>query len=195
MRLQLHLVAQLSRWLAAEGLDVAGLTELEAERFIAARRARVRRLFRSRRALDPLISYLIATGVVAAPVAEPGGPVEEIVERYRRYLLVERGLTPGTAHVYVGAVRLFVAGMVTDGRVQFERMTAAEVSAFVLGGGEPSAGNIDPVSRDRVAVAVGLLACGGAGGRVVGGRGAGCRRVAAGRASPAARARRAQSFA
>jgi hypothetical protein len=34
--------------------------------------------------------------------------------------------------VYVEAVRLFVAGLVTDGRVQFERMTAAEVSAFVL---------------------------------------------------------------
>jgi hypothetical protein len=54
-RLQMHLVAQLSRWLEAEGVDVAGLTELEADRFIAARRARVERLFRSLRSLEPII--------------------------------------------------------------------------------------------------------------------------------------------
>jgi integrase/recombinase XerD len=101
VRLQVHPVAQLSRWLAAEGLDAAGLTELEAGRFIAARRARVRRLFRSRRALDPLMSYLTLSEVLAPSVAEPAGPVEEIIGRYRRYLLLERGLTQGTAHVYV----------------------------------------------------------------------------------------------
>ena len=131
MRCQLHLVAQLSRWLDGEGLDVAGLTELEVERFIAARRARVR-LFCSRRALDPLISYLTVTGVLAARVVEPGGPVEEMVERYRRYLLVERGLRRETARVYVQAVRPFVAGFAAGDRVELERMTAADVSAFVL---------------------------------------------------------------
>lgn len=51
----------------------------------------MRRLFRSRRALDPLIGYLTVTGVVAAPVAVAAGPVEEMVERYRRYLLVSAG--------------------------------------------------------------------------------------------------------
>src|ERR1035437_4047017 len=101
VRLQVHPVAQLSRWLAAEGLDAAGLTELEAGRFIAARRARVRRLFRSRRALDPLMSYLTLSEVLAPSVAEPAGPVEEIIGRYRRDLLPQRGLRQGTAHVYV----------------------------------------------------------------------------------------------
>lgn len=176
-RLQVHLVAQLSRWLTAEGPDVAGLTELEAERFVAARRARVRRLFRSRRALDPLITYLTLSEVLAASVAAPAGPVTEMVERYRRYLPVERGLTPGTAHVYVEAVRPPVASFATDARVELERITAADVSMFVLAG-EPSAGNVDPVSRDRVAIAVAVLARGGTGRRVAGRRGAGCRRVA-----------------
>jgi site-specific recombinase XerD len=131
-RLQVHLVAQLSRWLGAEGLDVAGLTELEAARFVAARRARVRRLFRSRRALDPLITYLTLSEVLAPSVAVPACPVTEMVERYRRYLLVERGLTQGTAHVYVEAVRPLVASLATAARVELERMTAADVSAFVL---------------------------------------------------------------
>jgi integrase/recombinase XerD len=132
VRLQVHLVAQLSRWLAAEGLDVTGLTELEAERFIAARRARVRRLFRSRRALDPLMGHLMTLGVLVPSVAALASPADAIVESYRRYLLLERGLTTGTARVYVTAVRPFLAGFAADERVAFDRMTAAEVSAFVL---------------------------------------------------------------
>ena len=67
-RLQMHLAGQLSRWLEAEGVDAAGLTELEADRFIAARRARVERLFRSRQALEPIIAYLHSLGVVPVPV-------------------------------------------------------------------------------------------------------------------------------
>ena len=75
-RLQLGLISQLSRWLDPEGVDVAGLTELEAERFITARRARGCRLFRSRRALEPMIGYLRGLGVAPAPVAI--GPVTPV---------------------------------------------------------------------------------------------------------------------
>lgn len=132
-RLQMYLVAQLSRWLEAEGVEVAGLTELEADRFIAARRARVERLFRSRRALEPLFGYLRGLGAVPAPVdLGPVTPVEELVERYRRYLLVERALTVGTARGYVEAIRPFLAGFDGAGVVELKRVTAAEVSAFVL---------------------------------------------------------------
>jgi integrase/recombinase XerD len=166
-----HLVAQLSRWLTA-GLDVAGLTELEAGRFVAARRARVRRLFRSRRALDPLITYLTLSEVLASSVAAQAGPAAEMVERYRRYLLVERGLTQGTAHVYVEAVRPLVASFATDARVELERMRAADVSAFVLA----EANRRQGTSIRSVATALRSLlqAGGGAGRRVADRRGVGC---------------------
>ena len=133
VRLQVHLVAQLSRWLEAEGVAVEELTELEAARFIAVRRARVHRLFRSRQALEPVIGYLRDVGVVPAPA--PAGPfsaVDELVERYRRYLLVERTVTVGTAKVYVGAIRPFVAGFEDAGRLDLQQVTAADVSAFLL---------------------------------------------------------------
>ena len=130
--LQVQLVAQLSRWLDAEGLDVAGLTELAVERFIAARRARVRRLFRSRRALEPLIGYLRDLGVLPARVAVARSPVEQLLERYRRYLLIERVLTVESARVYVAAVQPFVESYQIDGRLELGRVTAAHVSAFVL---------------------------------------------------------------
>jgi integrase/recombinase XerD len=130
---QLGLISQLSRWLDSQGLGVAGLTELEAERFLAARRARGIRLFRSRLALEPMIGYLREVGALVTPVDNgPAGPVDELVERYRRYLLVERTLTVGSARVYVRPVRLFLAGFEAAGRVELERITAATVSAFVL---------------------------------------------------------------
>ena len=132
VRLQMQLVAQLSRWLDGEGLTAAGLTEFEAERFVAARRARVKRLFRSRRALEPIIGYLDSLGVapVSAPVALSA--VEELLERYRRYLLVERVLTVESARVYVTAIRPFVERFAVGDRIELDGVTAADVSAFVL---------------------------------------------------------------
>ena len=130
--LQVQLVAQLSRWLEAEGLGVAGLNELAAERFIAARRARGCRLFRSRRALEPVIGHLRGLGVLSVPMASALSPVEELLERYRRYLLVERVLTVESTRVYVTAIRPFVESFEFDGRLDMGRATAADVSAFVL---------------------------------------------------------------
>ena len=132
VRLQMHLVAQLSRWLDGEGLSVAGLTELTAERFVAARRARVGRLFRSRQALEPIVGYLRGLGVAPAPTPIVLSVVEALLERYRRYLLVERVLTVESARVYVTAVRPFVERFVVGDRLELDRMTAADVSAFVL---------------------------------------------------------------
>jgi integrase/recombinase XerD len=130
---QLGLVSQLSRWLDAERLGVGGLTELEAERFLAARRARGVRLFRSLLALEPILGYLRGLGV-APQVVDPGplGPVGQLIERYRRYLLVERTLTPASARLYVRSVRPFVERFERADRLELERVTSAEVSVFVL---------------------------------------------------------------
>ena len=57
-----------------------------------------------------MIGYLRGLGVLPAPVAVALSPVEELLERYRRYLLVERVLTVESARVYVTAIRPFVEG-------------------------------------------------------------------------------------
>ena len=95
---QMLVMGHLSRWLAVVGLDVAGLTPQVAERFLAARRRAGYVLYLSPKALVPLLGYLRRVG--AAPQAAPpvpAGPVEVLLDRYRRYLLAERGLTAGTA--------------------------------------------------------------------------------------------------
>jgi len=65
-------------------------------------------------------------------VARPAGPVEVMLTRYRRYLLVERGVTKETARLYVTAIRPFVASFERAGRLELERVTGGGVSAFVL---------------------------------------------------------------
>ena len=62
---------------------------------------------RSVKALGPLLEYLAPSGVLPIPQDVPPDPVEELLGRYRAWLLVERGVTPGTARGYVGCVRPF----------------------------------------------------------------------------------------
>jgi len=56
--LQLQLAAELSRWLQARGLDVSDLTPECVDRFFEMRRARVRALYVSPRALRVLLDHL-----------------------------------------------------------------------------------------------------------------------------------------
>jgi integrase/recombinase XerD len=58
--------------------------------------------------------------------------VEELLGRYRVWLLGERGVTPGTARGYVDCVRPFVATRVRGDALELTGLTAADVTAFVL---------------------------------------------------------------
>jgi hypothetical protein len=105
---QLRLLAHLSRWLEREGIDPGELRGSELERFREEDLPGVRSL-RIADGLVQLLSYLRGLGVV--PVAEQPArsSVELLLDRYRGYLLVEGGLTAGTARGYVDCVRPFVS--------------------------------------------------------------------------------------
>lgn len=132
-REQLGLVAHLSRWLAGEGLDVSMLTPVVVAQFLVARRGAGYTAYRTPKALSPLLGYLRGLGVAPLPVvAEPAGPVEVLLERYRRYLVGERGLGAPTARGYVDLIRPFVVGRATAGEVDVAGLSAADVVGFVL---------------------------------------------------------------
>jgi integrase/recombinase XerD len=132
--LQLHLMAHLSRWLAGEKLDVVGLTPGALERYLTARRVAGYTSYRSPRALVPLLGYLRGLGVL--PPIGPGvvaaGAAEVLLERYRRYLTLERGLAAVTVRDYVCVARSFLAARAGVGGLDLEHLTAGDVSAFVL---------------------------------------------------------------
>jgi len=132
-RLQLQLMAHLSRWLASERLDAAALTPAVLERFLAARRAAGYANHRTPKAVAPLLAYLRGLGAAPPlPTAAAATPVEALLELYRRYLLVERGLAEGTVRGYVDVVRPFLAERASLDGLALERLTAADVSAFVV---------------------------------------------------------------
>ncbi len=131
----MHLMAQLSRWLAGEGRDARGLCAAEVERFLGARRAAGYTHHRTGKAMRPILGYLRELGVTPPPPSSaPHGPVEVALDRYRHYLTVERGLGRPTARGYVDAVRPFLQGRVSPDGVELDlaRLTAADVTAFVV---------------------------------------------------------------
>jgi site-specific recombinase XerD len=129
---QLWLAAHLSRWLAGEGLPARALTPPVVERFLDARRTAGYSVYWTVPALAPLLEYLGRLGVVGEPAAGPVSEVEALLGRYRRYLLVERGLAVSTVAVLVRAVRPFLAGRAAEGGLDLATLTAAEVAAFML---------------------------------------------------------------
>ena len=127
------LMGELSRWLETEGLDAAGLTADVGEEFLRAR-GDAGSWRPTGKTLLGLLGYLRGLGV--AP--RPGAPVvrtslDGLLERYRRYLVEERGLVEGTIDNYLHTARLFLSGWVgdDDGRVELEGLRVADVTAFV----------------------------------------------------------------
>jgi integrase/recombinase XerD len=131
---QLGLAAHLSRWLAGSGLDAAALTAATVERYLEARRAAGYTAYRTAKALAPLLGYLRGLGVAAPEEASaPADLAEVLVERFRRYLLAERGGQAKVASRYVAVVWPFVAGCPReDGGPGPGLLTAADVTAFMV---------------------------------------------------------------
>lgn len=125
-------IAHLDRWMQAEGIGLEGLSRSTIERYLAQRRAAGYVEYRSLKALQPLLAYLAPLGVLPIPQEVPPDPVEELLGRYRAWLLVERGVTPATARGYLDCVRPFVATRASGDALEFARVTAADVTAFVL---------------------------------------------------------------
>ena len=130
---QLQLMAHLSRWMQARKVATEALSGEELERFLATRRAAGYTNYLSAKALVPLVRYLRGLGVV--PVAEPPAlsAVDALLERYRAYLISERGLAVVTTVVYADLVRPFVASRLQeDGRLDLAGLAPSDVLAFVL---------------------------------------------------------------
>ena len=130
---QLQLMAHASRWLASHGLDAGDLMLARVEEFLEARRAEGYTLWLSTKAMAPLLAYLRGLGVVQTPSPEePATPAEALLERYRCYLIQERGLAASTIAAYSHVARLFLFSRSPDGELGLEHLSAAEVTDFAL---------------------------------------------------------------
>ena len=130
---QLRLMAHLDGWLHARRLDAAALTPVVVAQFMAPRHRAGMRM-RTAKALEPLLVYLDSVGVtpVCAVAVLAATPAEVLLERYRRYLLVERGLAVSTARARMRIAAAFLAAAAGTDGAGLERLHARQVSAFVV---------------------------------------------------------------
>jgi integrase/recombinase XerD len=147
----LRLMAQLSVWLDARGLDGSGLTAQVVDEFVGERRAAGCREGRSARSLTPLLEYLREVGAAPLPVARSVvGAVEVMLADYAGYLSRERGLSALTIERNVSLIGPFLSERVVDGRLRLDSLTAADVVGFMLACGR----SVAPATVQRTATAL-----------------------------------------
>lgn len=131
----LVLMGQLNRWLSAENVGASDLTLDVAERFLESRRAPGQRRVPTLASLVPLFVYLRDQQVVPPEPPQVPMPGDELLARYRRHLLHDRGLTPITVLRYERFARRFLADRAsrTGTETGAEGLTTAEVNAYMLG--------------------------------------------------------------
>ena len=128
---QLRLMAHVSRWLDAEGLEVGDLNAERVEEFLLVRREAGYTGLRTSEAMVPLLRFLRASGAAPTPVpVAPSSAAEVLLASFSRYLLSERGLAVSTAAAYAARADRFLTGCAAEGDVS--RITAADVTRAVL---------------------------------------------------------------
>lgn len=130
---QRRLFNDLLIWLDGQQLAMADLTVAKVDRFMADRRAAGVRKLKTRKALGAILVYLRGLGLVPPPENPvEDGPAGEILERYTRFLAVERGLTTAAILRYVGCLRPFLDRQTRDGNLDLASLTSSDVTSFVV---------------------------------------------------------------
>jgi len=140
---QLRLIAHLSGWLDIQRKDVHDLSPSVIDSFIRDRQVTHVNL-RSRRALMPFLGFLDDAGVqrnLDRPVARLWW--EQVLDRFGRYLVTERGLRPTTVTNYLNQTRPFLRWRAATTGERFGTLSANEIITFLLlRAAEESAGSV-----------------------------------------------------
>jgi site-specific recombinase XerD len=125
---------RLSRWLERRGLTVGELSDALVAAFTSSRREAGLVTWTTPQSVALPLAYLREIGVMPSPAATlASGPLEELLSDYGRYLRVERRLSEHTLRdAYLPAARLFLAGREGLGGLELERLSAADVSLFLV---------------------------------------------------------------
>lgn len=124
-------VGRLSEWMSANALAAGDLTAGRLGEFSAFCASGPLRPV-GPRALGPLLSHLRRLGVCPEPRAG-ATPVDELVGRYRRWLVEDRALAVRTVGRYEKTARRFLgARVLTAGGAGVEGLTGVDVTGFLL---------------------------------------------------------------
>lgn len=134
---QMSMMAHLSRWLQAEGLDVEALqSAAEIDRFFAERRASGCQTRVSSVALAGLLGFLRDRGIIGSATRPVTGPAGRVLAEYRVYLSDERGAAAGTVRGFTACAAMFLEAIAAPGKPLGEvldGLAAADITRFVGG--------------------------------------------------------------
>lgn len=130
---QRRLLNDLIVWLQGQQLAMGDLSMAQVDRFMADRRAAGVRKLKTRKALGPILGYL--RGLELVPAAETpveNDPAQIILNRYRQFLITERGLATVTAGRYIDCLLPFLDRRMAAGELNLGGLTPADVTGFVV---------------------------------------------------------------
>lgn len=132
-RNKLKAMGQLGRWMCTEGLDVSQLCATELEAFLATRRAEGCQEKLGKRSFVSLLHYLRDEQVIVVEQKTASSPLEGLLERYRDWLVRDRGLAPATVLRYETLARRFLGKRVSiRNPLGVEGLGGGDVTSFLL---------------------------------------------------------------
>lgn len=133
-RRKLRMAGKFSRWMGAQGLDLAALDGMQLERFRTSQsrlgKPTAHVMFDGRE----LLTWLRETDRVASSGAEPfrHDPIAETVDRYRRFLVGERGASLNTVQAYLSTARAFLGDRFDAKPADLRSLGLHDVNGFIL---------------------------------------------------------------
>ena len=130
---RLKILGQVGRWLGVQGLGIGDLSESRLGMFADDRRAAGYRQVPGVRSRCSLLEYLRDAGVVVPLLSLPVGEVDVVVDRYRVWLVDERGLAHPTVVRYVNLARRFLVEVASGPEgLRIGELLGADVTSFLL---------------------------------------------------------------
>jgi len=128
----LVLMAQLSRWLDATKLLPAELSPERVQEFLTANRSQGHRFPKSSRGSELLVNFLRNEGVVPERGVAVLTETDGLLERFRCYLVSERGLAAGTVGNHVHAARLFLGRLDLNDLDGLQELRPSRINEFIV---------------------------------------------------------------
>lgn len=125
-------LARLSRWLEREQLDPMAVGEQLVEAMVAVFHADGHGRALTARSFRLVLEVLRSHSVVPPPAVTAMTPTTRLLDDYRVYLLVERGLMDSTVTGYLATAAWFMAEACGADPGRVARLSARDVSGFVL---------------------------------------------------------------